>query len=94
MGYSAKRDDRLQVRQAGNERRQKLAAGIDLGAGRFVLRRHAANSIDDSAIIERQCIIRPRFKIALSETIIFQCGIKQVTRIITGKGTAGTVGAA
>lgn len=94
MGNGAKRDDRLQVRQAGNERRQKLAAGIDLGAGWLVLRRHAANSIDDSAIIQRQCIIRARFEIALSETIIFQSGIEQVTGIITGKGTAGTVGAA
>lgn len=94
MGYGAKRDDRLQVRQAGNERRQKLAAGIDLGTGRFVFRWHAANGIDDSAIIERQCIIRARFEIALSETIIFQCGIEQVTGIITGKGTAGAVGTA
>lgn len=94
MGNGAKRDNRLQIWQAGNKRRQKLTAGIDLGAGRFVFRRHAANSIDDSTIIQRQCIVRARFEIALREAIVFQCGIEQVTGIVSGKRTAGAVGTA
>ena len=93
MRDAAEREDRAQVLHLGDGRLEKIAAGVDLGRRRLVLRRHAAHRVGDAAIDQRQAVVGPRLVVAAREAEFAERLVEQVAGIVAGEGPAGAVGA-
>ncbi len=73
---------------------QKIAAGVDLGRRRLVLRRHAAHRVGDARVDELEPVVDARSKAPSGEAVLLQRRIEQIAGVIAGERPPGAVGAA
>jgi hypothetical protein len=92
---AAERHDGAQPGHCGDAMRKKgVAAGVDLGRRRLVLRRYAMHRVGDARVDQGQAVIRPRVEPAAGESEFAQRRIEQIAREVAGEGPPGAVRAA
>ena len=91
MGNLAQRDEGPRARQLRHAVGQEGATGMDFGRHRLVLRRQAADRIDDDRVAQFQPVIDPRLIIALRQAELLERREKQLARDIAGEGPTRAV---
>ena len=91
MRNLAQRDEGPRARQLRHAIGQEGATGMDFGRHRLVLRRQAADRIDDDRVAQFQPVIDPRLIIALRQPELLERRKEQFARDIAGEGPAGAV---